>query len=188
MSANRKSPDRRVQRTRHALRDAMISLQAECGWDRISIQALCERANIGRSTFYQHFQNKEELLAAGFDDLRAWLRAQSPPAAASADTMSFVRGLIEHVYEQRKLFKATIGRSSGHIVQKRFRKMVCQLIEEEIVPHHTGWKQKAGAHYLAGAMVELLAWWVDFGKEQTTDEIEALFYQFALPTIRQIKA
>lgn len=188
MNAKNKSPDRRVQRTRDALRDALISLLEERGWDDINIQDLCERANVGRSTFYLHFQNKEELLVGGFDDLRAWLRAQSTSAGNSADAMPFVRGLIEHVHEQRNLFRVIVGKRSGHVVQKRFREMVYRLVEEEVVLPHAGWKQKAGARYIAGALVELLAWWVDSGKGHTADEIEEFFYQLTLPSIRQIKA
>jgi AcrR family transcriptional regulator len=183
-----KTLDRRVQRTRDALRAAMITLLEERGWDDINIQDLCELANVGRSTFYLHFQNKEELLVGGFDDLRAWVRMQAAQRKTEADAMPFVRGLIEHVYEQRNLFRSIIGKRSGHVVQKRFREMVCRLVEEEGVSPHAGWKQKAGARYIAGALVELLAWWVDSGKGHTADEIEEFFYQLTLPSIRQIKA
>lgn len=178
--------DRRVQRTRDALRAALISLLEERGWDDINIQDLCEQANVGRSTFYLHFQNKEELLIGGFDDLRVWLRMQAAQRNTKTDAMPFVRGLIEHADEQRNLFRAIIGKRSGHVVQKRFREMVCRLVEEEGLRPHAAWQQKAGARYIAGALVELLAWWVDSGKEHTADEIEELFYQLTLPSIRQI--
>lgn len=187
MNAKNKSLDRRVQRTRYALRDALISLLEERGWDDINIQDLCERANVGRSTFYLHFQNKEELLVGGFNDLRAWLCAQPATAKTTVTAMPFVRGLIEHVHEQRNLFRAIIGKRSGHVVQKCFREMVCRLVEEEVVPPHADWKQKAGAHYIAGALVELLAWWVDSGKGHAAGEIEALFYQLTLPGIGNLK-
>lgn len=179
--------DRRVQRTRRSLRDALISLLVERGWDDINIQILCERADIGRSTFYLHFQNKEQLLVSGFNDLRAGLRAQ--PAIADDGTsgsLPFVRGLIEHVYEQRTLFRAIIGRRSGHVVQKRFREMVNRLVEEEIPLSATGWKRDAGARYVAGALVELLAWWVDGGTERSADDIEHLYYQLTVPAIKSL--
>lgn len=187
LSTENKSSDRRVQRTREALRFALITLLEERGWDDINIQDLCERANIGRSTFYLHFQNKEELLVGGFDDLRAWLRSQTVGRKAEVRAMPFVRGLIEHVHEQRNLFRSIIGKRSGHVVQKHFREMVCRLVEEEGVPPHAGWKQKAGARYIAGALVELLAWWVDSGKGHTADEVEEFFYELTLPVMRQVK-
>lgn len=188
MSNEIQTSDRRVQRTHRALRDALVSLLLDRGWDDINIQILCERADIGRSTFYLHFQNKEQLLVSGFDDLRAHLQEQ--PAIASngvSTTLPFVRGLIEHAYEQRTLFRAIIGRRSGHVVQKRFREMVNQLVEDEIPLTTKGWKRGAGTHYVAGALVELLAWWVDAGTERSADDIESLFYQLTLPAIKSLQ-
>lgn len=181
------SSDRRVQRTRRSLRDALISLLVEHGWDGINIQNLCERADVGRSTFYIHFQNKEELLVSGFNDLRAGLRAQAAEKnLGSSGSLVFVRGLIEHVYEQRTLFRAIIGRRSGHVVQKRFREMVNLLVEEEVSLAVAGWQRDAGARYVAGALVELLAWWVDAGNARSADDIEHLFHQLTLPAIAQL--
>ncbi len=175
-----------MQRTRRALRDALISLLVERGWDDINIQNLCERADVGRSTFYIHFQNKEELLVSGFDDLRAFLRMQAAEKNGAADPLGFVRGLIEHAYEQRTLFRVIIGKRSGHVVQKRFREMVSQLVEEELsLP--AGWQRDAGIRYVAGALVELLAWWVDAGNARSADDIEQLFYRLTLPVIGQLE-
>jgi AcrR family transcriptional regulator len=181
------SADRRVQRTHLALRDALISLLIERGWDDITIQDLCERANVGRSTFYLHFQNKEQLLVGGLEDLRTWLGTQAAGSTHhDSASLPFVRGLIDHVAEQRILFRALIGRGSGHVVQKRFREMVTQLVEQHVCMPGSGWKQAAGASYVAGALVELLAWWVDAGNKRSADEMEHLFYQLALPAIKQL--
>src|SRR5512139_3251865 len=73
--------DRRVLRTRATLREALVRLILERGWDDISVQDVCDRANVGRSTFYSHFADKEELLLAGFDDLRKALVALRVPGA-----------------------------------------------------------------------------------------------------------
>jgi AcrR family transcriptional regulator len=166
----------------------MISLLRERSWADINIQILCERADIGRSTFYLHFQNKEELLVSGFKDLRKMLLAQAGGDKQGAtDSLRFVRGLIEHVHEQRILFRTIIGRSSGHVVQKRFREMVSQLVEEEVLLPATGWERDAGTRYVAGALLELLAWWVDTGTERNADDIENLFYQLTLPAIKSLR-
>lgn len=187
MSVKTSTADRRVQRTRIALRDALIALLEERGWDDINILDLCERADVGRSTFYLHFQNKEELLTGSFDDLRKWLRSQSAAEKTTGANFPCIRGLIDHAYEQRNLFRSIIGKRSGHVVQKRFREMVNRLMEEEILAPHSAWQQKAGARFLSGALVELLAWWVDSGKAHTAEEIEQLFYQLAGPVLMQLE-
>ena len=55
-------PDRRVQKTRKLLQEALINLVAEKGYDSVTIQEILDDANVGRSTFYAHFQDKEQLL------------------------------------------------------------------------------------------------------------------------------
>jgi AcrR family transcriptional regulator len=54
--------DRRVQKTRKLLQDALIELVAEKGYEAVSIREILDRANVGRSTFYAHFQDKDQLL------------------------------------------------------------------------------------------------------------------------------
>src|ERR1700754_1124415 len=66
--------DRRVRRTRRLLREALIALVAERGYERVTVQDVLDRADVGRSTFYAHFRDKEALFASCFDDLRADLR------------------------------------------------------------------------------------------------------------------
>ena len=62
--------DRRVQRTRELLRGALFSLIREKGFEVLTVQDIIDRANVGRATFYAHFDNKEDLLLSGFDVLR----------------------------------------------------------------------------------------------------------------------
>ena len=64
-----KKRDRRTERTKDALRQALIELISERGYERLSVQDIIDRANIGRSTFYTHFQDKEDLLLSGFNNL-----------------------------------------------------------------------------------------------------------------------
>jgi AcrR family transcriptional regulator len=54
-------PDRRVERTRELLQTALIELIAERGYDAITIQDIVDRANVGRTTFYSHYNSKDEL-------------------------------------------------------------------------------------------------------------------------------
>ena len=145
--------DRRVLRTREALRGALLDLMVERGWDAIDIQTLCERANIGRSTFYLHYPNKEELLKGSFGDLRTALRDQARQRALhSADQLAFVGGLIEHVHQQQLGFRAMLGRRSGHYVQDRFRELLVDLVEEERpAGARRSWHAHAVSNYLGGA-------------------------------------
>src|ERR1035437_8981756 len=160
--------DRRSLRTRSALSNALIGLIAERGWDEIAGQDICERANIGRSTFYLHYQNKAALLQGGREGLQAELQRQARarsdnprPGTEVLEGFHFALGLIEHAHEQRKVFRTLIGRRSGYVVQQRFREMVIRLITDELPASSGNFPRGAVARWLAGAFVELLSWWIE---------------------------
>jgi len=73
MQDTQKKLDRRVQATREGLLDALFALMAERGYERLTIQNLLDRADVGRATFYAHFESKDELLACSVARLRAGL-------------------------------------------------------------------------------------------------------------------
>ncbi|MDR7305142.1 TetR/AcrR family transcriptional regulator [Rhodoferax saidenbachensis] len=175
--------DRRIQRTRVALREALMALMVECGWDAIDVLTLCERANIGRSTFYQHYPNKEELLKANFAGLRDALLAQAMAGPAQPGQLAFVSGLIAHVHEAQDVFRALLGRRSGHYVQDRFRELLIELVQAGTPGKARGWQAAAQAHYLGGALFELLSWWLGSNRPHKPAEIEALFDQWSQPVL-----
>jgi AcrR family transcriptional regulator len=160
MTEPKPEPDRRVLKTKTALRDAMLALMAPKGWDDITIQEICDLANVGRSTFYVHYQSKEDLLAEGLDGLRDMLIAQSSEIVGP--NFQFLRGLLDHMAKQREVFKAAIGRRSGHGVVRRFKEMVFQLVESDLKRRrYPAAKKPWIAKFLAGAIVETMVWWVD---------------------------
>lgn len=177
--------DRRVRRTREALRQALLALLVERGWDAIDVQSLCERADIGRSTFYQHHGGKEDLLRGSLTDLRDRLWSQAPPGSAGPEGMAFVAGLVAHAHEQQAVFRALLGRRSGWFVHERFQALLVEMVREELVARSAcagagsvvDWEAEAMAHSLGGALFRLLVWWL--GEPRTPmpapQEIEALF-------------
>ncbi len=57
-----KPVDRRIQKSKKYLSDAFIALILEKGYEAVTVQEIIDRANVGRSTFYAHFESKEQLL------------------------------------------------------------------------------------------------------------------------------
>jgi AcrR family transcriptional regulator len=171
--------DRRILRTLAALRAAMIALMVEKDWEDISVQDLCDRANVGRSTFYTHFDDKDQLLMAGFEHMRRELRA-ARTATSPSDRLGWARAFIDHADEQRALFRALLGRRSGHHVQKRFRRLLVESIRQD-----TGVAEPV-VHYIAGAFFELLTWWVEARSDLAAAEIERLFRRLTAPAIAAV--
>lgn len=186
------SVDRRSLRTRTALRDALLELIAERGWDEIAVQDVCERANIGRSTFYLHYPNKDALLQGGLEGLQSELQRQArawsdnaSPGTEALEGFHFALGLIEHAHEQRKVFRGMIGRRSGYVVQQRFREMVIRLITDELPASTGSFPRGAVARWLAGAFVELLSWWIEQRTPLPPKELAVLFNELSRSALEQ---
>ncbi len=181
MGAKSPNPvDRRVLRTRRTLREALIALLYERGWEAVSVQDICDRADVGRSTFYMHFADKEELLVGGFDDLRKMLRAQLAQASEGgkgpAQPLQFARGMIEHAHENKRLFLALVGKRSGQVVLQRFRELVIELVKEDLSTSRApGPARDAAVHFISGAFLELLSWSLETRSPPGIPDLERLF-------------
>ena len=175
-----RSSDRRVVRTREALRDALIALMIERGWDEVGIRDVCARANVGRSTFYTHFADKEELLLSGFDDLRRMLRSVS--RAGGGKPLAFTRGLLEHAHDNKRMFRALVGKRSSQVAQTRFLQLVVELTREDLAG-----MAETTVQYVAGAFFQLLIWWVDSRSPLSPEEIDAIFQRLTKPVLAEAR-
>lgn len=101
--------DRRTQRTRKAISDAFISLLFSRRYSAIRTADLIEAAGVGRSTFYEHFRNKDEVLVAVIEPLFIPLA----DAASGQGKAAALRMILEHVWTQRSaarvLFEPPLG-------------------------------------------------------------------------------
>jgi AcrR family transcriptional regulator len=171
--------DRRSQRTRRLLGDALTALMLEVPYDRITVQDIVERANVGRSTFYAPYEGKDSLLSANFEWLldqldQAWT-AQSPPRLVFP-----VAQFFEHVRHHRVLYEAlTRGRgleflfTRGHAViagniERRLERWPA-VLERPAIP------LPLLSNFAAGAMLALLRWWLEKKLPYPPERMEAIF-------------
>jgi AcrR family transcriptional regulator len=155
-----------------------VDLILERGWDRVTVQAVCDRARVGRSTFYVHFADKEDLLIGGLEHVRDDLRRNARGANAP---FVFVRGLIEHADASRRLFRAVIGKRSGLAVQRRFREIVYELMQDDLRAQRVKDVETVG-RFLSGALVELLLAWTETRTADVGD-VERAFIRLATPVV-----
>ncbi|MFZ5893324.1 MAG: TetR/AcrR family transcriptional regulator [Myxococcota bacterium] len=179
--------DRRVQRTRKLLREALITLILERGWDRITVQDVCKHAGVGRSTFYVHFADQEDLLVGSLNDLKRSLRAQAS-AVTPTRPLSFVSALLEHADGHRRLFRAIMGKRSGQAVQQGFRQMlfelVCEDLSRNVRPSAT---RDALLRYISGAVFELLFWWIESRSRLSGSELELIIQRSTLAVLSSLR-
>lgn len=185
--------DRRVQRTKQVLRGALISLIKEKGFEPLSVQDIIDRANVGRATFYAHFDNKEDLLVSGFDELRASLKERQREALgrggrADESMFAFSYEMFAHVYEYRDVFRAMVGKHSGAMIQHLIHKLLVDLVREDMKAVVARGKARsvpteALAQFIAGAFLGLLMWWLDGKMRQSVEEVDAIFRRLAIPSV-----
>jgi len=156
-----KRVDRRVQRTRKLLSDALVALIVDKGYERVTIQDILDRANVGRSTFYAHFENKEQLLFSGGTTFSQLLERP----ANGRDEMPAVdlRALFDHIAENRLLAKAMIGRSGGDIVARHLREVLAWRLTEQLAqrPEPDPARDRLLAEAAAAALVSVVVTWVE---------------------------
>ena len=102
--------DRRVQYTKRALREALVHLMRENHISKISVKALCDAADVNRSTFYAHSQNQYDLLrqieAEALEDLTAYLLEEAPRTYN-------VTKILEYAQANADLFIVLLDESDG---------------------------------------------------------------------------
>jgi AcrR family transcriptional regulator len=181
--------DRRVQRTRRHLHEAFIALVVEKGYEAITVQDVLDRADVGRSTFYAHFSGKQDLLLKGLEGLRDWL-SERQKAAETADQwgLGFSLAMFEHVAEQRKLYRAMVGKQSGALVQKHLQRVLADLVRSELAaraPRGEGTPVPLDllAEFAASTFMALLAWWMDNRKPYTAAQIDEIYRRLVTPGI-----
>ena len=107
--------DRRQHRTREAIRKAFFKLVTSRRYDEFTVAELIETAGIGKSTFYEHYKSKDDVLRALMDNMLTELAA----AAAGTAEPERLRGLLAHFWDNRRLGKAVFGPQLGPPIRRR---------------------------------------------------------------------
>jgi AcrR family transcriptional regulator len=178
--------DRRIRRTRRVLNDALISLVLEKGYERITVQDILDRADVGRSTFYAHYRDKEALLLANFDDMREELRRDLDaiaPGAPPPDPTSPIGAIFDHAHRNRRVYQALCGKQGGNVVYRHLHGLIVDLLRARLRPHlaATGSNLPVDivAEFYTSAALGLLTWWIDQNFRYDPIRLTAIYRQLA---------
>jgi AcrR family transcriptional regulator len=178
-------PDRRVRRTRQALQSALLDLMAEKGYEAVTIQDIIDRADIGRSTFYNHYTNKDDLLSDGFADLRTLVgRPTNASTASHRGPLCFSLPFLRHIQEQRDLARSVFTESGLRPVLRHIEELLIDVVRSDL-PSTTGRgvPPEALARFVVAAHMALVAWWLAQSPQSTPEEIDEIFRALAQPGI-----
>src|ERR1700754_2801037 len=133
-SLNMRSPkeDRRMLRTKKCLADALKQLILEKDYDSITVQDIIDRANIGRSTFYTHYESKEQLLVGNINFQEQLICLPEEDGSPMGINIQY---LFEHTREHLSLFKAMRYSKGIEILGNYFTELCAGKIYEYMKRH-----------------------------------------------------
>jgi AcrR family transcriptional regulator len=190
-----RSKDRRVQKTRGLLHGALASLIHEKSYDAIVVKEILGRANVGRSTFYTHFRDKDELLDSGIRDVLRTSGATSPVRSMGvADRiLRFSLPLFEHIERQRGAGDAPADAQRHVVVHEHLQRALVELIADEL--RRVGQRERASgarvpcdllAQHVAATFVLVLNWWMESGEPLAARKANERFRALVLPALTEL--
>ncbi|MEX2104259.1 MAG: TetR/AcrR family transcriptional regulator [Bacilli bacterium] len=187
-----KLKDRRVQRTRAMLHEAILDLMVVKGYEAITVQDLIDRANIGRATFYYHYVDKEALLIESINQLRTFLKEQITKSVKSEETeefqFRFSLAFLQHVQGHKQIYSATVDKQSGALVLHYMKQIITDIAKEEIelwIPNSGSSliPQDVAVEFAVNTLFTLIAWWMHRNKQYTAIDVDRMFHQLTLSGI-----
>jgi len=193
--------DRRVNRTRRNLRNALFSLVLEKGYDAVTIEDITRRADVGRTTFYLHFKDKEDLLIESLDatiadfiqqvsslPISAWAQSLELSSEQSAQR-SPVLFFFEHAAENADLYRVMLRGEGVSRAQNQVRTVIANAVGEFI----RQWVEKDHlvirpsvpmdffANYFAGSLMGILSWWLEQDMPYQPAHMALMFQRMLFP-------
>lgn len=176
--------DRRSQRTRQLLSEALVQLIQEKEYGSITVSDIIERANVGRSTFYAHYRDKDDLFADQLDRVIEFLNQNAP----HPDELPFFPslGLFQHVGDHYELYKALLWGPGMDLLTRHLQKSLSLRVEQGL--------QKSGrdfdvplpilASFITGSFLTLLKWWLENKRIYSFGQMDEIYKKLTLPGIR----
>lgn len=178
----RRKPDQRIRRTYAWLGSALVSLIQEKSIDEVTVQEVLDRASIGRSTFYLHFRNRDDLLLSQFEQFLEIMSTALSVRKEESHRVMPVAEMFEHIGSQKQLYRVLAG--SGRLedffelAQGYFaRGIERRLKESKHLPKIPQSELAARAVALAGCLLSLLRWWMDRGTKESATAMDDMFHR-----------
>ena len=189
--------DRRVQRTRRLLHKGLMSLILEKKYESITVQEILDQADVGRSTFYVHFQDKDELLFSGFQYLQSFLESVQGasaivPGKSYERIIGFSLAMFEHAHEYRRVNRALLGSDAEAVVRRRIQSVLAGIVSRELKLELQSRKRNLPvssellAHFLVSTYISVLTWWLKSKNPGSPKDIDVAYRQLVLPCLASI--
>jgi AcrR family transcriptional regulator len=187
-----KIADRRIERTRQLLREALLALILEKGYGAVTVQDIIDRANVGRSTFYAHFRDQEDLFLSGFESMRAQFEQHlTSQATGDAGPWSLSLMMFQHAQSHHQLYKALVGKQGGNLMLTQIHKYLLAIVQGHMKAHWLNRKEalvppNVLAHYIVSSFMALLTWWLDNNLPYSAERMNEMYRQLTEPGVMAV--
>jgi AcrR family transcriptional regulator len=147
-------------RTQRLVGDALIALLLEKRYDDITIQDILDRADIGRSTFYEHYWDKEDLLASEIERVIDLLDQHIETPSQHVGDFIPSLALLQHVREHYRLYQALLRGQGIEIATQAFQNHLRTRVETGLRGEGSDELLAVVASYVAGTFMTLMHWWL----------------------------
>src|ERR1700736_4455606 len=180
-SKQRRTPDLRVRRTCERLGSALIALIQEKPISDVTVQDVLDRASVGRSTFYLHYRDKDDLLLSQLEGLLKIMSTALTVRQEASYRVVPVEELFAHIGNQNNLYRALADSGRLHdffdLAQGYFARGIEHRLRESMrVPNLPQREMAARASALAGSLLSMLRWWLDRGEKESPRAMDELFH------------
>lgn len=169
--------DRRQKKTRTAIFSAFCKLLAKKRYDKITVQEIIDEADVGRTTFYAHFETKDLLLDAMCDELFYHVfKTDTCEWQGKDDTLeNRLAHILWHFKENNSSLSALILSDSSDLFLRYFKTHLSSLFESFL---NTSTEQNENPFLLlglVGSFSEILKWWLNNSMKETPETVAQNF-------------
>ena len=185
-----RKPDRRTAKTRRALRNALVALILEKGYEAITVQDITDRADLNRGTLYLHYRDKQDLLLSSSMEVYDQLVAQLAPVSAEHLTMDVPeRNLVlifEHVAANADFYRVMFGDHGVPAFVRRLRHVLEQagLARLEALKALgvllTPLPAALTVSFIGGATIGVIEWWLENDRPISPEALAAYTLQLSV--------
>jgi AcrR family transcriptional regulator len=191
--------DRRVSRTRRLLRDALFALILEKGFDAVTVEEITNRADLGRTTFYLHYRDKEDLLLESIGELVDDLIEQMARLPVEEWRLEIENNNLnpspaillpfQHVADNARLYRVILRGEGTYSVSRRLREIIVQasnemlrvlLEKERLAALHPQVPMDIFLNFLAGSWIGLITWWLENEMPYPPEQMAMMFQKMVL--------
>ena len=195
-TSNPKKPDRRIARTQKRLREALHSLIHERDYDSIAVKEILDRADVGRSAFYMHFRDKDELLVSALHEILGTVPSSRPSSVHNRDEKVFWFSLpvFQHLDQLRNAGELKLGAKGRAVLHGHLQEVLASLIEQDLTKMFPSRKAVGRfpkdllVSYINTTFILVLNWWVENKCPLAPKELDRLFHSLVWPTLNEISS